>query len=69
MPNDIEHHTIKKTESHTVIKPKYDDKQLKPGNTRNQSHTHTLNKTLNDGRVNIKHKNTEEKRHFITILA
>jgi len=39
VPNDIEHHTIKKTESHTVKKPKKDKKQLKPGNKRNQSQT------------------------------
>jgi len=56
VPNDIEHHT-EKTESYTVSKPKYNDKQWKPWNTRKQAHTHS-NKTLNDGCTNNETQNT-----------
>jgi len=68
LPNDIEHHTIKKTESHTVIKPKYDDKQLKPGNTRNQSHTDSKQNTKRPMRQQQQQKNPR-KTTFYTNFA
>jgi len=51
-----------------MIKPKYDDIQMKPGNTSNQSHTHSKQNTMNDAST-TKHKNTQEKWHFMPILA